>query len=65
MVGKKFSPLGRIAHTCSEFGSYFANIQGDCAKSGKTNDCEGNPTPEDARKDFQNMLRTRHSNFTF
>ena len=65
MVGKFFSTLGRIGHTCSEFGNYFANIQRDCLKSGKNNDCEGDPTPEDARKDFQKMMRSRHSNFTF
>ena len=65
MIGKFFSTLGRLGHTCSEFGNYFLSFQRRCSKSGRSGDCEGNPTPEEARKDFQRMMRSRHSNFTF
>ena len=65
MVGNFFRTLGRIGHTCSEFGSYFMNTQGGCCKSGRGNDCEGNPTVEEARKDFRATMRSRHSTFTF
>ena len=65
MVGKFFRTLGRFGHTCSEFGSYFMNTQRGCFKSGRGNDCEGNPTVEEARKDFRATMRSRHSTFTF
>ena len=65
MIRKFFSTLGRIVHACSEFENYFMSFQRRCSKSGRSGDCEGNPTPEEARKDFQRMMRSRHSNFTF
>ena len=53
MISKFVSTLGRIGHTCSEFGNYFMSIQRRCF------DCEGNPTPEDAQKDFRAMMHSR------
>jgi len=65
MIGKIFNTLGQIGHRCSEFGNYFTNVHRDCLKSGRSNDCEGNPTPEEAQRDFRAMMHSRHSNFTF
>ncbi len=53
MIGTFFSTLGRIGHTCSEFGNYFKSIQSRCF------DCEGNPTPEDAQRNFREMMHSR------
>ena len=61
MIRRVFSALGPIVHTCSEFGHYFMSFQDKCFKPGRRTDCEGNPTLEDARKDFRAMLRVRHS----
>ena len=61
MIGKFFSTLGRIGHACSEFGNYFMSPQRNCFKFGGSNDCEGNPTLEDAQRDFREMIRPRHS----
>ena len=63
MISGIFSILGRIGPTCSEFGNYFMSFQRRCFKSGRSSDCEGNPTPEDARRDFREMMRPRHSTF--
>ena len=63
MIHNFFSALGRIGHTCSEFGNYFMSFQRRCFESGRSNDCEGNPTLEDAQKDFREMMRPRHSTF--
>jgi len=63
MISKFFSTLGRIGHACSEFGNYFMSIQRDCFKSGRSNDCEGNPTLADAQRDFQEMIRPKDSFF--
>ncbi len=53
MIGKFDSTLGRIGHTCSEFGNYFMSIQSRCF------DCEGNPKPEDDQRDFREMMHSR------
>ena len=60
MIRNFFSTLGRIVHTCSEFENYFMSFQRRCFKSGLASDCEGNPTQEDARRDFRKMMRSRY-----
>ena len=55
MISKFSSSLGRIVHTCSEFGNYFMSSQRRCFKSGRSSDCEGNPTAEEARRDYREM----------
>ena len=65
MIGIFFNTLGRIGHTCSEFGNYFMSFQRRCLKSGLSSDCEGNPTPEEARSDYREMMRSRNRTFTF
>jgi len=60
MIRRFSSTLGKLAHSCSEFGDYFMSFQRRCSKSGRSGDCEGNPTLEDARRDYREMLRSRH-----
>ena len=62
MVGKLFSTLGRVCHTSSGFGDYFVRIQHRCLKSGRSSDCEGNPTMAEARKDFLATMPSKYSN---
>ena len=57
-MNRFFATLGRLAHVCSEFGDYFMSIQRRCYKSGRSGDCEGIPTVEEARRDYREMLRT-------
>ena len=63
MIRKFYSTLGLIGHTCSEFGNYFMSSQRRCFKSGRSKDCEGNPTPEEARRDFRAMMRSKYPTF--
>ena len=58
-----FATLGWIAHTCSDFGEYFMSFQRKCLKSGRAADCEGKPTLDDARKDYQATIRSKYSTF--
>ncbi len=60
MIRGVFSTLGRLVHTCSDFGNYFMSFQRRCYKSGRSGDCEGIPTLEEARRDYREMLRSRH-----
>ena len=55
MVRKVFDSLSSIGHACSEFGNYFLSAQRGC------DECGGNPTLEDAQKDYREMIRTSHS----
>ncbi len=61
MIIRFFSTLGRLAHSCSEFGNYFMSFQRRCIKSGRSGDCEGNPTLREAQKDYREMLRSQKS----
>ena len=56
MIRRFSSTLGRLAHSCSEFGNYFMSFQRRCFKTGLSGDCEGNPTLRDAQKDYREML---------
>ncbi len=63
MTRKFASALGRIAHACSDFGHYFANVQ-----SGNCHDCpdcrcEDGPTLREAQKDYREMLHFQKSTF--
>ena len=53
MIRRFLNALGPIGH--SEFGNYVMSTRDRC------NDCEGNPTLDDARRDFREMMRSRHS----
>ena len=63
MIRRFSGTLGRLAHTCSEFGDYFMSFQRRCSKSGRSGDCEGIPTLEEARRDYREMLRSQKSPF--
>ncbi len=61
MIHQFSNALGRIAHACSGFGRYFANVQ-----SGNCHDCpdcrcEDGPTVGEARRDYLEMLRSQRS----
>ena len=60
MISKLFSTLGRIGHTCSDFGNYFMSFQRRCLKSGQSYDCEGIPTLDEAGRDYREMMSSRH-----
>ena len=60
---KADSTLGRLAHACSEFGDYFMSFQRRCFKSGRSSDCEGNPTLREAQRDYREMLRSQNSHY--
>ena len=59
MIRRTFSALSSIVHMCSEFGNYFMGLQRRCFKFGRSSDCEGIPTPDEAQKDYQEMTRAR------
>ena len=61
MIGKFVGNLGRIGHACSDFGNYFMGFQRRCFKTGR---CDGNPSLDDARRDFNAMTRARDSALT-
>ena len=61
MMRKFFGPLGSLAHTCSEFGNYFMSFQRRCFKTGRSGDCEGNPSLREAQQDYREMLRSQKS----
>ena len=61
MRNRAFGALGGIAHMCSEFGGYFMSFQRKCLKTGRGADCEGQPTMNDARKDYRAMVRSRYT----
>ena len=61
MLSKLFRALRWMGHACFEFGDYFMSFHRRCFKSGR---CEGNPTHEDARRDFRQMLRSRYTTFS-
>ena len=63
MIRRFFSTLGLIGHTCSDFGHFFMSSQRRCFESGRSSDCEGIPTPEEARRDFRAMMRSRHTTY--
>lgn len=62
-MSKFFSTLGRIGHTCTEFGNYFKSVQSRCFESGQCIDCEGGPTSKEALRDFRAMMHSRYSYF--
>ena len=61
MNGGLFSALARITHRGSEFGNFFGGVQQRCLKSGRSIDCEGNPTADEARRDYIRMMRRKNS----
>ena len=64
MIGKFISTVGKLGHACSDFGNYFMSFQRKCIKSGRSSDCDGNPTTDEARRDYRAMMRSKYSNFT-
>ena len=58
MIRGFFSTLGRLVHTCSDFGNYFMGFQRSCYKSGRSGDCEGTPTLQEAQRDYRDMLNS-------
>lgn len=60
MIRRFLSTLGSLAHSCSEFGNYFMSFQRRCYKSGRSSDCEGVPTLDEARRDYRKMLRSKN-----
>ncbi len=46
-----------IAHSCSEFGHYFMNVQINNCRGCPDCRCEEGPSVEEAQKDYRAMLR--------
>ena len=61
MKGRFFSTFARITYKGSEFGNFFSGDQKRCLKSGRSVDCEGNPTRDEARRDYIGMMRPKNS----
>ena len=60
MVHRFFSALRRLAHACSDFGSYFMNLQRRGCNSCLRNCYEGGPNMDEARQDYLGMIHYRH-----
>lgn len=45
----------------SSFGTYMAGLQRPCLESKRPADCDGIPSPDEARKDFRAAVRTAKS----
>ncbi len=45
----------------SGFGTYMADLQRPCLESKRPSDCDGIPSPDEARKDYQVAVRTAKS----
>ncbi len=59
MIRRIFSTLGSLAHTCSGFARYFANVQSGYCHDCPDCRCEDGPTLEEARKHYREMLRSQ------
>ena len=59
MIRRFSSTLGRLAHSCSDFGNYFMSFQRRCINSGRSGDCEGIPSLEEAQRDYREMLHPK------
>lgn len=59
MIHKLSRTLGTLGRACSDFGSYFITFHRRCFKSGRREDCEGLPTFDEARKDYQDAVRSK------
>ena len=54
---RRFSrAIHSVVHTCSAFGSYMMHLQSRCLRHGANGGCEGGPTADEARRDYQIML---------
>ena len=51
--------IGNIAHTCSDFGSYVAQLQRGGCDTGRCDDLDIGPTMDEARKDYRATLCAR------
>ena len=60
MTRSIFGALRWIAHTYSGFGAYIAHNQRRCMESGRSSDCGGLPTTEEALKDYRAMIEASH-----
>ena len=56
---KFLAALNHGLAACSGFGTYLMGLQRPCVKSKRSSDCDGIPSLEEARKDYQAALRTR------
>ena len=61
MLEKLASALDWLVHGCSEFGFYLMSLQSSHCTTQLSRRCEGGPNFEEARRDYQEMLRARLS----
>ena len=63
MTNRFYSALGSINQICSGFGHNFMSMQRRCVNPWRSDDCTGNPTPDEARRDFRQMMRSKYPVF--
>lgn len=63
MFGRLTSTLSWLGHKCSGFEVYFMNLQSSPCTTWQSRGCEGRPNIDEARKDYQAMMRPRSSPF--
>ncbi len=56
-----FAALKHRVEAGSSFGTYMAGLQRPCLESKRPSDCDGIPSPDEARKDYQAAVRTAKS----
>ena len=63
MINRVSNALASIGHRCSEFASYFGDVQRSrCRVSAR---CAGGPSLEEAAGDYRAMVHTRLAGWSF
>ena len=55
-----FAALSHRVGASSSFGTYLVALQRRCARTKRPSDCDGIPSMDEARKDYQAATRTRN-----
>ena len=58
MMNSLFRVVKRVAHACSDFGTYYMTMQRRCLKSGVASDCDGMPSAQEAQRDYRAAMKT-------
>lgn len=58
-MSRFFTALKNRLGSGSGFDTYLVGLQRPCLRSKRTSDCDGIPSPDEARKDYQAALRIR------
>ena len=63
MTNRISSAIRSVGHTSTGFGSYMVNLQ-SCRLQRRPNaSCEGGPTADEARRDYQRTLEAANGRF--